>query len=111
MAHKEHLKKAIPLPGGGFQWAWDGQNGIRHEVTWHTNGVSWWRVLHEGTLLREEQPWFLVRARGEVQENIKHYRNSGLDLVLANRAMLSTGLYPDQHIDAAGCSCFKCTAF
>lgn len=108
MAHKEHLKKALALPGGGFQWAWDGQNGIRHEVTWHKNGQTFWRVLHDGTELRVEEPWFLVQARGEVQENIKHYRLGGLDLTMANRALLANGLAPDQHVDQPWCGCYGC---
>jgi hypothetical protein len=50
----------------------------------------------------------LVTARGEVQENIKYFRNAGLDLRMANIAMGTAGLVPDQHIDGAWCSCYDC---
>jgi hypothetical protein len=111
MAKKEPLKKAILLPGGGRRWAWTGQNDIKHTVDYDGKGITIWTVWHGETPIRQEEPWFLVRALGEVQENIKHYRNAGLDLGLANRAMLSVGLYPDQHVDAAWCTCFNCKAF
>lgn len=110
MALKEHLKKALPLPGGGFQWAWKGQGDVRHTVDWAKDGTTVWTVWHGELPMRQEQPWFLVKARGEVQENIKLYRLSGLDLIHANRAMLAVGLLPDQHTDSPGCLCFRCTA-
>lgn len=109
MAHKEHLKKALPLPGGGFQWAWNGQNDVRHTVTWAKSGETVWTVWHGELPMRCEQPWFLVRARGEVQENIKHYRNCGLDLIHANRALHAVGMIPDQHQGTSYCNCHRCT--
>jgi hypothetical protein len=109
MAKKAPVKKAVALPGGGFQWAWDGTGGVRHEITWQKNGQTFWRVFHEGTLLREEQPWFLVRARGEVQENIKLYRDGDMDKILANRALLVNGLHPTQHTALSICNCGQCT--
>lgn len=111
MAHKEHLKKAVALPGGGFQWAWDGTGGVRHTVVWSKNGQTVWTVWHDGTAMRSEEPWFLVRARGEVQENIKYFRNADMDKIHANRALLACGLNPDQHTPLKYCNCFRCTAF
>lgn len=109
MAHKEHLKKAVQGPDGGITWTWSGQGEITHAVTWHKNGQTFWTVSHDGTVLRTEEPWFLVKVRGEVQENIKYYRNNGLDLVLGNRALLAVGMEPNQHTDAKWCTCLKCT--
>lgn len=108
MAHKEHLKKAVALPGGGYQWAWDGDNGVRHTVTWHKNGQTFWTVLHGDKAMRTEEPWFLVRARGEVQENIKYFRDADLDKVTANRALLTVGMVPDQHSPYSYCNCARC---
>jgi hypothetical protein len=108
MAHKEHLKKAVPLPGGGFQWAWDGTGGVRHTVDWAKSGETTWTVWFDGTALRSENPWFLVRSRGEVQENIKYFRLGGLDLIHANRALLGVGIMPDQHQDQPWCNCGRC---
>lgn len=110
MAKKEHLKKATPDGDGGLTWTWKGQNGVTHSVHWNKAGETTWTVLHEGTVVRTEQPWFLVKARGEVQENIRHYRNACLDTVLANRGLISVGLIPDQHIDQAWCICARCDA-
>jgi hypothetical protein len=108
MAHKEHLKKAVALPGGGFEWSWDGVNGVRHTVTWQKNGVTEWTVWLSQTPIHTHQPWFLVRARGEVQENVKYFKDAGLDLVLANRALLAVGMMPDQHQDQSYCNCGQC---
>jgi hypothetical protein len=108
MAHKETLKKAVQLEGGGYRWEWNGQHDVRHQIDWTKDGKTWWRVFHEDTLLRESEPWFLVTARGEVQENIKYFRNAGLDLVHANIALLSMGLMPDQHQEHPWCNCGQC---
>jgi hypothetical protein len=108
MAHKESLKKAVQIEGGGYRWEWNGQHGVRHQVDWLKNGQTFWNVFHGKHLLREQEPWFLVTARGEVQENIKYFRNAGLDLRMANIAMGTAGLVPDQHIDGAWCSCYDC---
>jgi hypothetical protein len=58
--------------------------------------------------MRCEQPWFLVRSLGEVQENIKYFRNADLDKIHANRAMLACGLHPDQHSPMSYCNCGPC---
>jgi hypothetical protein len=108
VAHKQHIKTAVPLPEGGFKWAWDGAEGVRHEVTWLKNGQTFWEIFLDGTLLRSEQPWFLVKVRGEVQENIKHFRANDLDTVTANRALISAGIAPNQHTARSWCICANC---
>lgn len=108
MAQKEHLKKAVALPGGGYEWAWDGTNGVHHTVTWHKNGETFWTVSHGDLVLRTEQPWFLVKIRGEVQENIRHFRTADLDTITANRALVSAGMAPDQHTPLSYCTCINC---
>lgn len=108
MAHKEHLKKAVALPGGGFRWAWDGLGGVRHTIDWDKGGETIWTVWHGDLPMRQENPWFLVRSRGEVQENIKLYKLANMDKIHANRALLAVGLHPDQHFEAAYCNCGLC---
>lgn len=108
MAHKQHLKTAKPVPGGGYEWTWDGQHGVQHTVTWHKSGKTFWTVSRNGLALRTEEPWFLVKVRGEVQENIRHFRNADLDKITANRALLVVGRVPDQHTPFSYCNCARC---
>jgi hypothetical protein len=108
MAKKESVKKAVALPGGGFRWAWNGDNGVRHTVDWAKDGTTVWTVWHGDLAMRQEQPWFLVKARGEVQENVKFYRDADMDRILANRALLSVGMEPDQHCEREYCNCADC---
>lgn len=108
MAHKEHLKKALALPGGGFRWAWDGDNGVRHTIDWKPDGSTVWTVWHGELPMRCEFPWFLVKARGEVQENVKYLKTNHLDRVHANRALAVVGMVPDQHSEMTYCNCARC---
>jgi hypothetical protein len=111
MAKKESLKKAVALPEGGLQWSWNGLGEVRHTVTWDgKTGQSVWVVWHGELPMRAELPWFLVKARGEVQENIRHFRNAHLDRIHANRALHAVGMLADQHFDTPGyCNCWRCT--
>jgi hypothetical protein len=110
VAQKEPLKSAKMLPGTAVRrWEWNGQHGIRHTVDYDAKGgITIWTVWLSQTAIYQHQPWFLVRALGEVQENVKHFKNSGLDLILANRALLAVGMIPDQHADAPWCTCNAC---
>lgn len=108
MAHKEHLKKAVALPGGGFRWAWNGSGDVRHTLDWAADGTSVWTVWHGNLPMRAEWPWFLVKVRGEVQENVKYIRDAELDKIHTNRALQAVGMIPDQHSAKSYCNCNDC---